>query len=142
MSELNDAPIRRTATNILNNDYVFAVVAIMAFAYAQRAAPPLPDWLIQTFSINWVRVLFLSLLLVFRFETRPTVAIIIALTFVFILQRIHIQEAKEGFEIIQNAKRQMRKNMKRRQKKRKHKPRRQSTCFNTESMISCGSKKT
>lgn len=93
-----------TITDILNNDYVFAVLAIIAFAYAQNSAPKLPHWLIELFSKDIVRVLFLSLLLFVRFETRPTVALIIAIAFVYILQYIYIQEAHEQFQTLMNNK--------------------------------------
>ncbi|VBB18252.1 hypothetical protein YASMINEVIRUS_715 [Yasminevirus sp. GU-2018] len=92
-----DAPITDTVTKILNNDYVFALLAIAAFAYGQRAGPKLPQWLIDVFSKDIVRVLFLSLLLVIRFESRPTVALIIAVAFVYILQYIYIEQFQENF---------------------------------------------
>ena len=92
-----DAPITDTVTKILNNDYVFALLAIAAFAYGQRAGPKLPQWLIDVFSKDIVRVLFLSLLLVIRFESRPTVALIIAVMFVYILQYIYIEQFQENF---------------------------------------------
>ena len=90
-------PIMDTATNILNNDYVFAVLAIVAFAYGQRAGPKLPKHVVEFFRYDIVRVLFLSLLLFVRFDSRPTVAIVIAVIFVYILQYVQIQEAHEHF---------------------------------------------
>lgn len=92
-----NAPITNTVTAILNNGYVFAVLAILAFSYGQRAGPKLPQWMVDFFSKDIMRVLFLSLLLFVRFETRPTVAIIIALVFVYILQYIYIEQANEQF---------------------------------------------
>lgn len=97
-----DSPVTDTVTKILNNDYVFAVLAIIAFAYGQRAGPKLPKWVIDFFSHDIVRVLFLSLLLVVRFESRPTVAIIIALVFVYILQYIYVDSANEHFDSLMN----------------------------------------
>lgn len=93
-------PIMDYATQIFNNEYIFAIIAILAFAYGQRAAPKLPKWLLNLFSKDIVRVLFLSLLLVLRFESRPTIAVIIALTFVFILQYIYVEEAKDAFAVV------------------------------------------
>lgn len=96
-SNETNAPISDFTLKILNNDYVFAVLIIIAFAYGQRAGPKLPPWLIELFSRDAVRVLFLSLLLVIRFESRPTVAIIIAITFIYILQYIYIEKFQENF---------------------------------------------
>jgi hypothetical protein len=79
-----------TVTTILNNDYVFSILVIIAFAYGQKASPKLPKWLVDFFSHDAVRVLFLFLLLMTRFETRPTVAIIIAAAFVFVLQYVYV----------------------------------------------------
>lgn len=81
----------------LDNDYVFAILIIIAFAYGQKAGPKLPQWLIDFFSKDLVRVLFLSLLLVIRFESRPTVALIIAFAFVYIFQFVYIESFREGF---------------------------------------------
>jgi hypothetical protein len=84
-------------TNFFNNDYVFAILIIIAFAYGQKAGPKLPQWLIDFFSKDIVRVLFLSLLLVVRFESRPTVALIIAFAFVYIFQYVYIESFRENF---------------------------------------------
>jgi hypothetical protein len=92
--------ITTSSDSVLNNDYVFAIMAILAFAYGQRAGPNLPKWLVDLFSTNTARVAFLSLLLFVRFDSRPTVAIIIALTFVYILQYIYITETKQQYENI------------------------------------------
>lgn len=96
-STKTDRPIIDTVTKILNNDYVFAILVIIAFAYGQRAGPKLPKWLLDLFQHDIVRVLFLSLLLVVRFESRPTVAIIIAMVFVYILQYIYVESTNEHF---------------------------------------------
>lgn len=85
-------------TNFFNNDYVFAILIIIAFAYGQKAGPKLPQWLIDFFSKDVVRVLFLSLLLVVRFESRPTVALIIAFAFVYIFQYVYIESFRENFQ--------------------------------------------
>jgi len=96
-SNSSDTLITNTVTNILNNGYVFAVLAIIAFSYGQRAGPKLPPWLMNFFQHDIVRVLFLSLLLVVRFESRPTIAIIIALVFVYIIQYIYVSSTNEQF---------------------------------------------
>jgi hypothetical protein len=102
----SDTPITTAITTILNNDYVFAVLVILAFSYGQRAGPKLSPWLVDLFSRDIVRVLFLSLLLVVRFESRPTVALIIAGVFVYILQYIYVEQFSEHFGNMMNEKRE------------------------------------
>ena len=97
----NNNPI--TVTNVLNNEYVFAIIAILAFAYGQRAALKPPNWLMNLFSNNIFRVFYLALLLIVRFESRPTIAIIMALVFVYVLQYIYVKETKEAFQDIVNS---------------------------------------
>jgi uncharacterized protein YqhQ len=90
--------------NFLNNDYTIAVLAILAFAYGQHAMIQLPQFIVDLFSNTLFRVLYLSLLLIARFETRPTVALIIALVFIYMLQYIHIKECKETMANIEKYK--------------------------------------
>ena len=71
-------------SNILNNDYILGLLFIIAFSYANLSTPKMPDWFYNFFSNDLMKVLFLSLLLFVRFDTRPTVAIIIAVIFVYI----------------------------------------------------------
>ncbi len=94
--------------NTLNNDYVIAVLAILAFAYGQNAMVKLPQIMVDLFSNNLFRVLYLSLLLVVRFETRPTVALIIALVFIYMMQHIHAKECKEQFTSLEKAQQALR----------------------------------
>jgi uncharacterized membrane protein (DUF485 family) len=96
------SPVQATFEDIIANDYVFAVLVILAFAYGQQAKPKLPKWLVTLFSYDIVRVMFLSLLLIVRFESRPTVAIIIAVAFVYILQYVYIEQTNEHFDNLIN----------------------------------------
>lgn len=90
--------VTNTAESGLRNDYVFAVLAIIAFAYGRYAAPRLPDWLVTILSNDIFRVLLLSLLLIIRFESRPTVAIIVALSFVVIFDIVLREKTLQHFE--------------------------------------------
>jgi len=89
--------------SFMSNDYVFAILAILAYGYGQLAKPALPNFMIRLFENDIFRVLFLSLLLFVRFETRPTVALIIALVFVYMLQFIYHKETKEAFDNMMRA---------------------------------------
>jgi len=82
---------------LINNDYFFAVVAILAFSYGHQAKLEVPVFMVRLFSNDIFRVFYLSLLLIIRFETRPTVAIIMGLVFIYMLKYIQDQETKEAF---------------------------------------------
>jgi hypothetical protein len=71
-------------TDFLNNDYVISVLMIIAFSYGNLSTPKLPEILNNFLNNNLVKIIFFSLLLFVRFDTRPTVAIIISLIFVMI----------------------------------------------------------
>lgn len=89
--------ILRPITNLLNNDYVLAVFLIVAFSYASLSAPKLPNWIYRFFSNDLMKVLFLSLLLFVRFDTRPTVALIISFIFVYMFQLVEMRKQMEYF---------------------------------------------
>ena len=84
------SPVPDTVIKILNNDHIFAILAIIAFSYGQSARPKLPKWMMDIFFHDIARVLFLSLLLIVRFECRPTVAIIVAFALVYIIQYMYM----------------------------------------------------
>lgn len=87
---------------VLNNDYVLASLAIFASVYGTMARVKLPDFVVALFKNDVFRVVFLSLLLMYRLEKAPHVAIIVALVFVFTLDYISRMEAKEHFGVVRN----------------------------------------
>jgi hypothetical protein len=97
-SETPNNSVLDSVLQVLNNNYVLAVIVILVISYGQRTAPRIPKWLTDLFSYDIVRVLFLSLLLIVRFESRPTVALIIAVTFIYIFQYVHLEESMEKFD--------------------------------------------
>lgn len=90
--------ITNTTISWANSDYVFAILAIIAFTYGRYAAPRLPNWLLRILSNDFFRVILLSLLLVLRFESRPTVALIVALAFVVIFDIVLREKTLQHFE--------------------------------------------
>ena len=80
------------SNTILDDKYVLAFLSIIAYAYAQKASPPLPTYILNTLSYDIIRVIYLFLLLVLVFKTRATVALIISLVFIYILQYIDISK--------------------------------------------------
>lgn len=89
--------ISTIALNALNNDYVLAVLSILATSYIAMSRVYLPEYIIKLFKSDWFRVLFLSLLLIIRFEKAPHVALIVALVFVASLDYIDRKETFENF---------------------------------------------
>lgn len=94
--------IANTTESWLRSDYAFAFLAIIAITYGRYAAPRLPDWLMRLMSNDFFRVILLSLLLVLNFESRPTVAIIVALAFVVIFDMVLHEKTLQHFENMEN----------------------------------------
>ena len=86
-------PPDNTFENVITNDYFIAVVAILVVAYGQHAKLQVPNFMVQLFSNDIFRVFFLSLLLIVRFESRPTVAIILGMVFIYMLKYIQDQSS-------------------------------------------------
>jgi|688.fasta_scaffold118865_3 hypothetical protein len=87
----------------LNTEYILVPLAILVTAYATLSAMSIPNWLRNLFQNDIFRVLFLSLLLIYRFDNAPHVALAIALIFVLslhYLSQLEQKEQKEKFEIV------------------------------------------
>lgn len=87
---------------VLNNDYVLAVFAVLVTTYIAMARVYLPNFVVELFKNDVFRVVFLSLLLVYRFDKAPHVALIVALVFIVTLDYIARQEAFENFVIVKH----------------------------------------
>jgi hypothetical protein len=87
--------------DVLNNPTVSAILTIFLIVYASRVNLPLPPYVRNLFKNEIFRVLFLSLLIVFRFDKAPSMALMIAIIFVLTLQMINNQEIKENFAYIE-----------------------------------------
>lgn len=83
--------------SFLNNEYFLAVATILLVAYGTMANVKLPDFITDLFKNDIFRVVFLSLLCIYRFNSAPHVALIIALTFVLTMYYLNLQERRENF---------------------------------------------
>jgi len=84
----------------LNTEYILVPLAILVAAYVALPVMSIPNWLRNLFQNDIFRVLFLSLLLIYRFDNAPHVALAIALVFVLSLDYLSQLEQKEDFETI------------------------------------------
>lgn len=85
----------------LNNPYVTSVLAVLLGLYASIINPPLPEFVRKLFLNPIFRVVFLSMLLVYRFNEVPTIAFAIAFSFVITMKLLNDQEIKENFAYLE-----------------------------------------
>ena len=87
-------------TEVLNNEYVAITLAIMLTSYGALTRIALPAPLVDLFKNSVFRVLFLSVLLIFKANASPHVALTVALIFIFSMQYIFKVEEFEQMENI------------------------------------------
>ncbi len=91
------------ALGFLNNDYVTVALALFLGLYGVALSRvELPDFVRNLFNNAIFRVVFLALLLVFRFDKQPSVALTVAIVFVLTLQYLHAQEVRENFAYLES----------------------------------------
>lgn len=90
--------ISRKITDLRDNDYVFAVLALLMVSYGSMARVKLPASVRSLFKNPIFRTVFLSLLMVYSFENKPHVAVLIAVIFVTSMQYVAVEENKEIVE--------------------------------------------
>ena len=84
--------------SILDNEYVSITLGVLLAVYGANAREPLPDFIMKLFKNPIFRVVFLSLLLVYKFENAPSVSLTVAMIFVITMHFINSQEEVEAFE--------------------------------------------
>lgn len=87
--------------DILNNQYTVLALSVFVALYGSNARIQLPSNIQKLFQIDVFRVAFLAMLLVFRFDKAPHVAVIVSL--VFLLTMYHLNKI-ETFKFIENFK--------------------------------------
>jgi len=88
--------------NILDNEIVTVFMALFVTLYALNLGKmQLPPYIKKLFKNTIFRIAFLSLLLVYRFEKTPHVALTVAIVFVITLDYIADEEIKENFAYLQ-----------------------------------------
>jgi hypothetical protein len=90
--------------SILNNNYVTAIIAIVIAVYASMIRVQVPPYIAKLFKSNIFRVVFLSLLLICKFNNSPHVAIAVAVTFVMTMHYLTNQEIRDKFKNISQSK--------------------------------------
>ena len=88
--------------SLIDNPYVLGCLTIFVFAYSSNAQMDMPDMFTDLFRNDIFRVVFLSLLLMLRFEKTPSVSILVSLFFVFVMGKIMSEETFENFKSIKS----------------------------------------
>jgi len=85
----------------LDQEYVAVAIALFIPLYALSLSRiKLPDYIQNLFGNTIFRIVFLSLLLIFRFDNAPHLAFAIALIFVLTMENISTMEVKENFNLL------------------------------------------
>ena len=85
--------------NLLDNEFVAVLVALFIGLYALNLGKmKLPTYIKNLFNNTLFRIVFLSLMLVYRFDNAPHVALAVALAFVLTLDYLSTDQIKENFE--------------------------------------------
>jgi predicted neutral ceramidase superfamily lipid hydrolase len=105
---------------VSNNDWIIPIIVLFIIIYALNIGKiELPCYIKNLFKNTIFRILFLSLLLVYKFEKAPYIALIIALIFVLTLDYLTIEETKENFAYLESLKTQIKNNKNKNNKKKK-----------------------
>lgn len=90
-----------TGLSFLNNEYVFVILASLVALYGANARVKLPEFIRNLFENAIFRVVFLSLLLVYNFNKKPQIAVIVSLVFLLTMQYLSQMEIQENFELVE-----------------------------------------
>lgn len=94
--------------NAINNEFVSILVTLFIVLYALNLGKvTLPPYVRNLFKNTIFKILFLSLLLIYRFENSPHVALTVAVVFVLVLDFLDANEMKENFAYLESFKSQM-----------------------------------
>jgi hypothetical protein len=84
----------------LNNEYLLIVLGLVVALYGANARVSLPTFVRNLFNNNIFRVVFLSLLLIYRLDKAPHIALAVALVFTLAMYSISEEEKKENFAVV------------------------------------------
>lgn len=94
-----------TMKQILDNQYLITGLYIATILYASTSRVKLPTLVRDLFKNDLFRVLFLSLLLIIRFDQRPSVALLVVLMFMHLSYQVNQEEVNENIEAFSQFKR-------------------------------------
>lgn len=83
--------------NLLNQEYISIILALLIALYGSRARIELPDFIKDLFHNSIFRVVFLSSLLVYKVDSNPQVAFTVAFVFVLTMYYLDKQQQQENF---------------------------------------------
>ncbi len=93
--------VKNTTNKIINSEYFVIVLGLLFILYASIFREDMPEYIRRLFANNIFRIFFLSLLLIYNFNTAPHVAVFIAGVFVITMYYINEREKKEHMMQIQ-----------------------------------------
>jgi hypothetical protein len=82
----------------IDDNVVLILLAFIVALYASMLCAKLPNYIVALFRNDIFRVLFLSLLLIYSFKSKPEIALIIAIIFVITLEFLNYREAIENYD--------------------------------------------
>lgn len=85
-----------TISSFFQNDIVNSVISLLLVLYGSLAKPELPDIVVKIFENSFFRVLVLSLV-VYKGNKDPTLALMIAVVFVVVMNFLTVKKIKEKF---------------------------------------------
>lgn len=85
-----------TISSFFQNDIVNSVISLLLILYGSLAKPDLPDFVVKIFENSFFRVLVLSLV-VYKGNNDPTLALMIAVVFVVMMNFVTVKKIKEKF---------------------------------------------
>ncbi len=88
--------------NIVDNEYLFAVLLIFLVSYSVLFRPTLPNWVSELFKNDIFRVIFIAFIAMIPAKQSPHVAIILAIIFVTTLHFIQQDDVKEKMSITEH----------------------------------------
>lgn len=91
-----------TMENIISNNYFHAILAIITIVYVSAGHIKLPPFVVKLFKNNIFRLVFLSLLLVYRFDNAPHVAFLVSLIFLMTMHYIGQTEMMENMAYLEH----------------------------------------
>jgi hypothetical protein len=87
--------------SVLDNEYMFVALTSLLALYGANTRVQLPSFIRTLFENNIFRVVFLSLLLIYKFDKAPQVATVVSLVFVLTMHHLSQMEIRENFAYVE-----------------------------------------
>ena len=94
--------MENSINSFLQNNWVTVAIALFLILYGINLSKiELPGYIKNLFNNTMFKILFLSMLLIFRFDNAPHVAILIAMIFVLSIDNLTSMESRENFDYLE-----------------------------------------